>query len=246
MRNILAAIEAKQSIYAQSALFEFMQNKSIPPLERLAFVPCSASFILGFTDICKYAFRQEPANSKVQAILNQHTYEDGDHWKWFIEDMASLGFNSQLQMNDALNFLWHDETKISRLVVYKLYQYIVQSSAIEKLVILETIESTADIFFSSTKKVTDELHQTTRIKYKYFGGLHLAAEQGHEAHSDDVHEYIKNIRLDKKTTERCLELVEKVYELFKQWNQGLLRYALAYQQKQLLERLEVERMLKTV
>lgn len=244
MKNILALIKTKQLIYAQSSLFEFTKDQRIPPLERLAFVPCSASFILGFTDLCKYAFRQEPANSKVQAILNQHTYEDGDHWKWFIEDMESLGFNSQLQMNDALNFLWHEETKISRLVTYKLYQYVAQSSPIEKLVILESIESIADVFLSSTKKVTDELRLITNKEYKYFGGLHVEAEQEHEAHSDDIHEYIQNIQLDNRTKENCIDLVEKVFKLFEQWNQGLLDYALAYQENQLLERIEYRRALK--
>lgn len=236
MKNILALIKNKQITYSQSALFEFMRDKSIHPLKRLAFVPCSAPFILGFTDLCKYALRQEPTNSKIQSILNQHTYEDGEHWQWFIEDMESLGFNPQLQMNDALNFLWHEETKISRLVTYRLYRYIAESNSIEKLIILEAIEGVADIFLSSTKEVTDELQLTTNKEYKYFGGLHVAAEQSHEAHSHNVHEYIHNLSLEAVSEARGIELVEIVFDLFEQWNQGLLTYAQTYQGIQPLKR----------
>lgn len=227
MKNILALIESKQKVYAQSPLFHFMKDKSINPLKRLAFVPCSAPFILGFTDLCKYAFCQEPTSSKVQLILNQHAYEDANHWQWFLEDMESLGFNYQLEMNDALFFLWHEETKTSRLVTYELYKYIAESTEIEKLIILESIEGVANIFLSSTKQVTDELQLTTDKKYKYFGGLHVEAEQDHEAHSDSIHEYIQNICIAEENRQYSIDLVEKVFELFTQWNQGLLTYAQA-------------------
>lgn len=243
MKSILALIEEKQKVYAQSPLFDFMQDQSIHPLKRLAFVPCSAPFILGFTDLCKYAFCQEPTTSKIQSILNQHAYEDANHWQWFLEDMESLGFNCQLEMNDALFFLWHDETKASRLVTYELYKYIVESTEIEKLVILESLEGLADIFLSFTKKVTEELQLTTNREYKYFGGLHVEAEQDHEAHSDSLYEYIQNIRIEEENRQHSIDLVEKVFELFTQWNQELLIYA----KSQLLERqLENRQILKAV
>ncbi|PSB11315.1 hypothetical protein C7B62_05840 [Pleurocapsa sp. CCALA 161] len=243
MKSILALIESKQKVYAQSPLFHFMKDQSINPLKRLAFVPCSAPFILGFTDLCKYAFYQEHTNSKIQSILNQHAYEDANHWQWFLEDMESLGFNCQLEMNDALFFLWHEETKASRLVTYELYKYIAESTEIEKLVILESLEGLADIFLSFTKKVTEELQLTTNKEYKYFGGLHVAAEQDHEAHSDDMHEYIQNIYIPEENKQHSIKLVEKVFELFTQWNQGLLTYA----QAQSLEcQLEYSQMLKAV
>jgi hypothetical protein len=247
MKDILALIKEKQKFYARSPLFCFMQDRTIHPLKRLAFVPCSAPFILGFTDLCKYGFCQEPTNNKIQSILNQHAHEDGNHWKWFIEDMESLGFNCQLAMNDALNFLWHEETKISRLVTYELYKYIAEGTEIEKLIILESIEGVADIFLSSTKKVTDELQLITNKEYKYFGGLHVAAEQEHEAHSDDMHEYIQTLCITAENRQHSVYLVEKVFELFDRWNQGLLTYAKAYAQHQPLERqLEYRQVLKAV
>lgn len=241
MKSILALIESKQKVYAQSPLFEFMQDQSIHPLKRLAFVPCSAPFILGFTDLCKYAFYRESRNSKIQLILNQHAYEDANHWQWFLEDMESFGFNCRLEMNEALFFLWHDQTKTSRLLTYELYKYIVESTEIEKLVILESIESVADLFLSSTKKVTDELQLTTNKKYKYFGGLHVDAEQDHEAHSDNIYEYIQSIQIPEENKQSTIDLVEMIFELFTQWNLGLLTYAKACTTTQPLESLLKDR-----
>ena len=228
MKNILNLIKENQAVYSQSPFFNFLRDTSINPAKRLAFVPSSAPFILGFADLCKYVLRQEPTNNKVQAILNQHTYEDGEHWLWFLEDVESLGFNYSLQLNDALEFLWSEETKVSRLLTYQLYQYIVQSDAVEKLVILETIEAIADVFLSTTKQVTEELELVTKREYKYFGNCHCHAESDHEAHSDDVHAFIENLELSAQNKERSVEMVHQIYELFHQWNHELLVYAQTY------------------
>ena len=228
MKNILNLIKEKQAVYSCSPFFDFLRNTTIPPEKRLAFVPSSAPFILGFADLCKYVLRQEPTNDRVQAILNQHTYEDGEHWLWFLEDVESLGFNYSLQLNDALEFLWSEETKVSRLLTYQLYQYIAQSDAVEKLVILETIEAIADVFLSTTKQVTDELEQITNREYKYFGNCHCHAESDHEAHSEDVHTFIENLQLSEQNEKRSIDLVHQIYKLFHQWNDELLVYAQSY------------------
>lgn len=102
MKNILALIEEKQQVYAQLPFFQFLQDESIEPIQRLAFAPCAAPFIMSFSDLCKYALRQEPTNDKIQAILNQHTYEDDFHWQWFLEDLEKFGLNASLQLNDSL------------------------------------------------------------------------------------------------------------------------------------------------
>ena len=235
MKEILTLIEEKKRDYSQSLFFQFLRDKSIHPKERLAFVPCSVPFILGFADLCKYVLRQEPTNSKVQAIINQHTYEDGEHWLWFLEDLENLGFNYSLQLNDALRFLWSEKISSSRLITYQLYQYIAQSKAIEKLVILEALEGFADVFLSTTKKVTDELQLITNREYKYFGNCHHDAENEHHAHSDDIHQFVANIPLSPQNKDRSIKLVHELFELFSQWNHELLVYARTHQLSQPLD-----------
>ena len=225
MKDILDLIQQKQASYAQLPFFQFMRNSSIPPKERLAFAPCAAYFIMSFADLNKYILRQEPTEDKIQAILNQHTYEDDFHWQWFLEDMQKLGFDIPVTFNDSLKFLWSEETKISRLLSFQLYQYIAQSQPLEKLVILEAIEATADIFLSLTKQITDELQVNTDNEYRYFGSCHLNFEEEHQANSTETNLFIENIYMSPETKEKSSELVEKVFAIFTQWTEALLSYA---------------------
>jgi hypothetical protein len=51
-----------------------------------------------------------------------------------------------------------------------------------------------------------------------------------------MHEYIQTLCIPDESRQRSVYLVEKVFELFTQWNQGLLTYAQTYAQHQPLER----------
>lgn len=225
MKSILALIEEKQKVYAQSPLFEFMKDQSIHPLKRLAFAPCAAPYIMGFSDLCKYSLRQEPTNDKIQMILNQHTYEDDFHWQWFIKDLEKLGFNCSLSLNDAIQFLWSDQTKLSRLLTHELHSLIIHAEAVDKLIIMETMESAANIFLSITNQVTEELKLITHQKYEYFGCSHCDAEHDHNTNSKNAREFIKSIQISAEARQNSMCLVEKVFELFTEWNQELLTFA---------------------
>ncbi|MDJ0681377.1 MAG: hypothetical protein QNJ18_16085 [Xenococcaceae cyanobacterium MO_167.B52] len=228
MKHILALIEQKQKIYSQLPLFEFMQDQSIPAIKRLSFAPCTAPFIMSFSDLCKYVFRQEPTNDPIQKILNQHTYEDDFHWQWFLADLEKLEFNYSLQLNDSLKFLWSETTKGSRFMTHELYKHIIQSQPLHKLIIMEAMEATAETTLSFTRQVTDELKLLTNEEYKYFGGLHLDTEKDHNANSDDVNQFIENIYISEKTRQESFDLIEQVFELFTQWTHDLLAYAKSY------------------
>lgn len=232
MKDILALIDEKKYIYSQLPFFDFLQDSSIDPLKRLAFAPCAASFIMSFADLNKYVLRQEPTKDKIQAILNQHTYEDDFHWQWFLEDMQKLGFNCSLELNTSLKFLWSQETKNSRLLTYELYKYIAQSEPLEKLVILKAIEATANVCLSLTKCLVDELQLVNCNEYKYFGGHHLSLETSHNSHSQEVEKFFEEIYISDKSRQNSINLVNRVFELFTKWTYELLNYAQSYQQSQ--------------
>lgn len=236
MREVFAFIAQKQEEFAQLPLFEFMRDRSYAPRQRFAFAPCAAPFIMGFADLNKYVLRQEPTQDKVQAILNQHTYEDDHHWQWFLEDLEKLEFNSKLKLNDSLRFIWSEETKHSRLLAYELYRYIaIQTEPLGKLVILEILEATSDAFFSVAIQIAQELKVITDKELRFFGDCHCDAENDHYAHTDDVKEFLNSIQLEEEVLTQQLELVEKVFELFSEWSYGMLAYAQAYQQVQLYD-----------
>ncbi len=241
MRSILALIDLKKQTYSELPLFEFLRDETISPLKKVAFAPCAASFIMGFSDLCKYSLRQEPTQDKIQAILNQHTYEDDFHWEWFLEDIEKFGLNCSLSLNESLQFIWSDQTKTSRLLTYELYSLIAQAEPIEKFAIVEAIEATANVFLSSCKILISQLELASNQEYRYFGKFHIGVEDSHSAHSDDVYQFIKNIYISDQTRQKSIDLVEKVFELFTQWTYGLLDYAQNYEISKPLElQLELE------
>lgn len=245
MKSILALIEIKKQTYDQLPFFEFLRDETISPHKKLAFIPCASPFIMGFSDLCKYSLRQEPTQDKIQAILNQHTYEDDFHWEWFLEDIQKLGLNYSLSLNESLQFIWSDHTKTSRLLMYELYSLIAQAEPIEKFAIVEAIEMTANVFLSSCNIFVGQLELTSNQEYKYFGKFHIGVEDSHNAHCDDVYQFIENIYISDTTRQKSIDLVEKVFELFTQWTYGLLDYAQNYEISKPFElQLELEQVLE--
>ena len=228
MKKILALIATKQQTYSQLPFFKFLADSNISPTQKLAFAPCATPFIMGFSDLCKYSLRQEPSTDRVQMILNQHTYEDDFHWQWFVSDLDKLGFNRSLSFNTMIQFLWSEQTKVSRLITHELHSLIVDATAIEKLVIMEAMEATADVLLSATKLVSEELKLVSHDEYDYFGSSHCDAEHEHNTNSHDARTFIKSLQLSVEERERCSDLVEEVFKLFTQWTDELLAFAQNY------------------
>ncbi|MEL6459738.1 MAG: hypothetical protein AAFQ91_16025, partial [Cyanobacteria bacterium J06621_15] len=114
MKEVLELIEQKRKEYAQLPLMKFLVDENIDPLERLSWAPCFAPFAMTFKDVNAHVFRKEPADSPLQKMINKHSYEDGRHWRWYLEDLEKLEFNNSLRFTDALRFLWGEETQKTR------------------------------------------------------------------------------------------------------------------------------------
>lgn len=225
MEEVLALIEKKKQIFASSGLFEFMRDQSIDPRQRLAFAPCIAPFAMSFGEFNKYVFREEPTNDPLQVIVNNHTYEDDHHWLWFLEDLETLGINGYLKFSDALKFIWAEETKGSRWVSHQIFSTAFGASPITKLAILEVIEATGNVFFSTAAPIAQELRTITQKEFIYFGCFHLAVETGHTRGTPGLDQLIKNIQLSEETRQEAFKIVENLFEVFTELTDELLVYA---------------------
>jgi hypothetical protein len=225
MEEVLALIEKKKQKFASSGLFEFMRDQSIDPRQRLAFAPCIAPFAMSFGEFNKYVFREEPTNDPLQIIVNNHTYEDDHHWLWFLEDLETLGINTTVKFSDALNFLWHQETKGSRWVSHQIFRSAFGASPITKLAILEVLEATANVFFSTAAPIAQELRTINQKEVLYFGCFHLAVETGHTRGTPELDQLIKNIQLSEENRQEAFEVVENLFEAFTEMTDELLVYA---------------------
>ncbi|MGF1676771.1 MAG: hypothetical protein ACFCUV_24290 [Rivularia sp. (in: cyanobacteria)] len=229
MKEVLAHIEKKKQEFAKLEFFEFLEDKSIPPRQRFGFAPCFVPFVMGFGELNRYVWRDEPTNDPIQAIINQHTYEDDGHWIWFLEDLTKLGFDMSSSFTDATRFIWSKEIQVSRQTFYEIYRCTYKAAPIHKLVVIEAIEATADIFLSTTNLVAKELELTSGIEYKYFGMHHYSIDSNHSMDSVESVESISNIELEEDVKQEALELVNEMFDLFTIFVDVLVKYAKRYE-----------------
>ncbi len=223
MKIVLAKILEQKEAYANLPLFQYMRDASLSEEQRLSFYPCMAHFILSFGDINKYMLRSEPASDEYQQRVNVHTYEDDHHWLWYLEDFAKLGFDNPCAPTKLMRFLWSDETRQNRILTYRLAALISTASAVERLAIIEAIEETGNVLFSTVLELAKAIELRRNIELRYCGAFHFNLESGHLVGSDRID--ISEICLDDATQARCLELVDEVFALFESWTHELLSYA---------------------
>ena len=232
MKEVLIYIEAKRQEFDQLPFFNFLRNKDIDPRQRLTFVPCIIPLIMSLGDVNKYFFREEPTNDPIQAMLNQHTYEDDHHWIWFLEDFQKLGFDHSMKISDTLRFLWNEETQKTRQVCYKLAALTFQADPALRLAVVEANEATGNVFGTTATQVAQELQNITKQEYRYFGKHHLDVETGHTTGQPDVEAFIENIQLSAKKRKQAVELVDEVFNAFTESVNEFMAYAEAHKLEQ--------------
>jgi hypothetical protein len=224
MRAVLSAIfDAKRS-YEQLPLFQFMRDEALTARERIGFYPCMAPFILAFGDLNKYVMRDEQSNDAYQKLVNLHSREDDHHRPWFLEDFSTLGFDVTQLPTDVLRFLYSDETKVNRMLSMKLAHLLYGATAIERLVIIESIEETGNVLFGLTVKLARRIERDEGVTLRYLGDFHFSLESGHAMCGDD-HRELAAIDLDATQRTRCLALVNEVFRYFQDWTNELLAFA---------------------
>lgn len=225
MKEVLALIEKRKQEFAQLPLFQFLQDKSIDPRQRLIWAPCAAPLAMSFRHLNKYDLRKEPTDDPIQEIINRHTYEDDHHWVWFLEDLEKLGFDDSIRFSDAIKFLWGKETYKTRQICHQIALHTFRAEPIVVLAAIEAIEATGNVASAMTAQVAQELEQITQQKYRYFGEHHLCVETGHITGTDNVEQFLENIQLTHEQRAKAFEVVEKVFEVFTEATNEMMAYA---------------------
>jgi len=215
MKEVLELIEQKKQEFAKLPFFEFLGDESIDPRQRLVWAPCFAHLVMSFGELNRRVLRKEPADTAIQQLINNHTYEDEIHWLWLLEDIEKLGFNHQLKFTDALRFLWGNETEKTRNLSHELLTLCTTyDNPVFRLVVIESVEATGNIGLTLIAEVAEQLQKTTQQEYLYFGSNHIRVETGHTMGTENVEEIINNIHLTQEEKVLSFYLVEKVFTAF--------------------------------
>ncbi len=224
MKAVMREIAQAKTHYARLPLFEFLRSEAIAPRDRLAFFPCMAPFILAFSDLNRYVLREEPTEDPHQKLVNTHSHEDDHHWPWYLEDFAKLGCDRTMSLAHALRTPMKDEMRQNRMLMPRLAQLAVNTTPVEKLVIVESIEETGNVLFGLTMKIARRIQAEGGPELRYLGQFHFARETGHAMHGLD-HRVLEAIELTPTERMRCLDLSFQVFDLFVDWTAELLAFA---------------------
>jgi hypothetical protein len=225
MKQVLKHIFGRKRAYQNLPLFEWMRDTRLSARDRLAFYPCMAPFILNFGDLNRLILRQESSGDSYQDLVNAHTLEDDHHWPWYLEDFRKLGFDASLPGTEWMNFLWSESTLQNRRLMARLTALISGKTGLQRLVIIEAIEETGNVLFSTMLPLAEEIEREIGEQLRYCGHFHFALESGHAVGAD--HQALTSIALTDRTRADCIAMVDEVFAEFEAWTHELLRYAQA-------------------
>jgi hypothetical protein len=212
MKRILDYIDKKNNEFGACHIFSWLSDNSISANDKLCFAPYMAHFVFSFMDINRFILRDLESTDELQKLINIHTDEDSHHWPWYIKDLKSMQFEKKQNFTDSLYFVWGDHSIKSRMITYEMIGLIKQASIKEKVILVEVIEKTGNIFLSHTATICNQTD--TLNKNLYFGQHHLNCETGHHMGTKNIEELLAGIVLDEQELVSGIQLVDRTYSLY--------------------------------
>ena len=227
MRAILEYVDQRAAEYQKLPLFAFMQDDSIAPRDRLAFVPALAHFVMTFSDLYAHVLREEPALDSYQELVNAHTYEDGGHWKWFLADLVTLDQDPTERVTETLRSLWGPETLKIRMLSYRICRLGLGSGSLQKLVLVHCIEAVGKISLTNAAPISRALAKQLSKPLLYFGQHHLDTEADHTLEDQGVRDSLDSASVAEAEAPSLRGLVDETFAAFSDFSDELLRFAVA-------------------
>jgi hypothetical protein len=225
MRQILATVEARARAYGQHPLFAFLSDSSIRPADRLGFAPALSHFVMSFADVYRLVLRDESRSDLCSRVVNAHTHEDGDHWRWFLQDLKKLGYDRPQTLTETLDTLWSDVTAHVRMLTYRVCQLGLDASPLQKLVLVESLEAAGKLSLTAAVPTAQAWGEVTGETLIYLGAHHADTEQMHTVEQPEIAEAVRELQVEPEARASLLRIVEQTFTAFEECATALLRFA---------------------
>lgn len=222
MKHVLRTIFERKKRFAARGLFETLKDEALPVRARLTFVPAMAHFIMSFSDLNRSVLRFAEPRDELEHAVNQHTREDEQHWRWYIEDLEALGYGRSRSATSMLKELWSPDTRAIRDLTYTLVALVAGTDAVTRLALIEVMEETGNVMFSALAPLARVIEREEGLSLPFCGDLHLAHETGHAIGSD--HALLASIELDPASRREVLRVVERAFDAFDAFADELSRF----------------------
>jgi hypothetical protein len=225
VRRVMATLQKRTAEYGQQPLFDFLRDESIPARARLSFAPCVAHFVMSFADLYADILHEEPAQNKYQELVNVHTKEDENHFRWFLADLEKLGADPRVLFSDALKFVWGTHTRQMRLLSYHMCRLGFRVDPLQKLVLVHCIEAAGKVTVDNVARVGREFCEQTGARLVYFGPHHSETEGEHTLEAGETRRMIEGIELETPVAERFSAIVDETFQYFSAFSNEMLDFA---------------------
>jgi hypothetical protein len=180
--------DLKQKLAAHP-LFQAMKTAQPDLQKALSFAPPAVFWVLAFQDVIRLNAKRA-TTPEIKALLEHHAEEDSGHEFWFLDDIRT----AYGDMFTNPHTIFTPETLEVREMAYSI---VAESLSLTddklRLIYIELLESTADVFFS---KFADFMRTSGHYnRLKYFGTIHWEAESSHEIFEEDRKEQIMSYNL---------------------------------------------------
>lgn len=235
MNNLMDVIESRNEQLKKNPFCQWiLESTPTSDQAQFGFIPGMLHFILGFKDILTYLEIKNP-QTEIDFMINQHCLEDRNHWRWYLQDLQTLGFNEKTWGNnwtEMIHKLWDEPNKPTRDLVY-LVIHLIKShpSAKASLVIIECMESTFGVFMTTLKRRFDQSEIYNKLQF--FGQNHAEQEMNHSMghwieDSDRIENTniisptnLSNIQFNSDELNAYTKMVHQIYDqfetVFKAW-----------------------------
>ncbi|HUH69620.1 MAG TPA: hypothetical protein VLZ05_12595 [Mycobacterium sp.] len=105
MEQVMKLRDARQEEIGRHAFFDWLRSDRVPVLDRLAFAPAGALFIMQFRDINRWVLRFPEPRTEYEWVINLGTLEDEKHSRMFLQDWRKLDLDTRLGWR-ASDVLW--------------------------------------------------------------------------------------------------------------------------------------------
>ncbi|MFT5674358.1 MAG: hypothetical protein ACI808_000274 [Paraglaciecola sp.] len=232
MKEILSYIEEKNKGFETGDIFGWLKDSAISPRERLGFAPYMAHFVFSFMDVNRFLLRDINSKDDLQQLVNIHTNEDSHHWPWYLQDLKLMGFDKVQKFSDTLLFVWGDHCIKSRMITYEMAAIVKTLSPKEKIILVEVIEKTGNVFLGLTAEVCREGGDAEKLLY--YGDNHLACETGHTMGTQDIETILCAIELSKEEKFSAKSMIDEVYELYHEFVGEMYEFVTSNDYKKLI------------
>jgi len=198
MKRVLKSIHQKKQAFSEAPLFAFLRDEGIPPLQRLAFYPGVAHFIVRLGDLSGRSFRQAPP-----ALAPA----------WFDVDGRAC-------TPERLRLLFRHEPPYHRRLSDRLAGLIRAASSVVRFAVLKAIEEASNVFLSLTAAVAQRVEHTTGVKLHYLRRLRV--ELAWEERPTVGQPILSRMELGRQDEAAALDAVDEVFAAFGDWTTSVL------------------------